>query len=161
MPDLDVFVGYRTTGGGVEASGHGFAVELSVPLTFLDHGQGQVQSAQAEHAVAIAQAERLKTEISALRNSALARLDALANSATRLEQALALVERVRGDAERLYLAGEGSLLAALEAHRRIRGLAMARIDVTAAVSSAHLDLISAAGRFGDRKLDDACGASSP
>lgn len=159
VPDVDLFAGYRTTTGGSAAAAHGFALELSFPLTFFDHGQGQVQRAEAAGTVALARAQRLERALEAARRAAATRLETLGKSAARVDRALSDAEKILRDAERMYLADEGTLLAVLEALRGIRGLALARIDLAAAMAEARLDHMSAAGRFGDRRLDSECGSA--
>jgi cobalt-zinc-cadmium efflux system outer membrane protein len=161
VPDLDVFAGYRNTGGPNQPTGHGFALELSVPLTFFDHGQGEAQRARAEQAAAKAQADQLQSVQHAAQGAAVARHEVLSKNAQRLDRARTDAEKLRTDTERLYLAGEGSLLAVLEAHRQLTALALARIDMNAALAEARLQLMAANGRFGDRRLDLACGGKAP
>jgi outer membrane protein TolC len=160
VPDLDIFAGYRNTGGPNQPTGHGFALELSLPLTFFDHGQGEAQRARAQQATAQARASQLERAQRATQKAAAARRAVLAKSATQLERAVTDAEKVRADTERLYLAGEGSLLAVLEAHRQLTALANARIDIAAAQAHARLRVMAANGRFGDRRLDLACGGDS-
>ena len=66
---------------------------------------------------------------------------------------------MRRSAERLYLAGEGPLLAVLEAFGRLRALGRMRVDIAAAMAEARLDTMQASGRFGQRRLDAACGVA--
>ena len=75
----------------------------------------------------------------------------------RLDLAIADATRVRGDAERLYLAAEGSLLAVLAAHSRLNALEVARVEIAATRVAARLDAMQARGAFGDAALRAACG----
>jgi outer membrane protein TolC len=156
VPDLQLFGGYRMLSGGSD-TGHGFALGLSLPLTFFDHGQGAARRADAQQAIAMARAQRIERDNRAQREAAAARERALRDSATRLDQAIANATKVRRDAERLYLAAEGSLLAVLSAHSRLNALQLARVEIAAAAASARLDAMEARGRLDDATLSAACG----
>lgn len=158
VPDVTLFAGYRALDDG-DATGHGFSVQLSVPLTFFDHGQGEARRAEAGRALAEAQAEQAARDARASVMAAAAQQQVLTESAGRVDRALVDARAVRQSAERLYLAGEGPLLAVLEAFGRLRALGRMRVDVAAAMADARLDTMQAAGRFGERRLDAACGVS--
>ena len=61
VPDVTLFAGYRALDDG-SATGHGFSLQLSVPLTFFDHGQGEARRADSERVLAEAQAERAERD---------------------------------------------------------------------------------------------------
>jgi outer membrane protein TolC len=160
VPDIRLFGGYRMLNSGSD-TGHGFALGLSLPLTFFDHGQGSARRADAKRTMAEARSQRLQRDNRARRLAASARERALADSSERLDRAIKLALEVRGNAERLYLAAEGSLLAVLAAHNRVAALKLARIEIGASAARARLDAMAASGRLGDPATDVACGASRP
>jgi outer membrane protein, heavy metal efflux system len=158
VPDLKLFAGYRALADG-NAVGHGLSLQLSVPLTFFDHGQGEARRAEARGAVARARASAVERDSQATRRAASARMQILERSVSNIDRALEDAGKTKISAERLYLAGEATLLAVLEAFERLRALHQVRVDALAAMASARLDVMRARGRFGDARLDAACGGT--
>lgn len=155
VPDLQLFAGYRMTRVS-EETGHGVALELDVPLTFFDHGQGEAARARAEQALATANAESLRRTYDARLRSVDAQLTALAASVAQLEPALAEAASLQDKARQLYGAGEASITELLEAFRAAEEARLGLIDLARELALLRLDRMRAAGTLLDPTLDKAC-----
>jgi len=154
-PDISLFAGYRTVGGVGAVTGHGLSLGVSVPLTFFDHGQGEARRARAAASLSEARATIARRRLEAARSEAEARREGL-DSADPGTNAAALASRWLEAAERLYLAGEGSILDVLEAYQAVAAARLAELDLEAQRTEASIAWMKAAGRLGERRLDDAC-----
>jgi cobalt-zinc-cadmium efflux system outer membrane protein len=161
VPDIGVFLGYRTVtegSGGSARTGHGLRAGVTVPLTFFDHGQGEAARADAEALVA-------RSTASHFRRDGSARIDALSAQLALLEKSrpdAALTARdanlVRDKAKQLYAAGELSITELLEAFRAAEEAQLARIELAEEIAAARLGLMRALGTQLDPRLDAACGS---
>ncbi len=157
-PDISLFAGYRNVGGAGATTGHGFSLGLSVPLTFFDHGQGEARRARAAASLSEARATVARRRLEAARTEAETRREVL-DAADPGDDAVVLASRWMEAAERLYLAGEGSILDVLEAYQAVSAARLAELDLEAQRTEASIAWITAAGRLGDRRLDEACAIS--
>jgi cobalt-zinc-cadmium efflux system outer membrane protein len=155
-PDVDVFVGYRTVGGLNQQRGHGLSVNLTVPLTFFDHGQGEARRARARAELSEAQAAVARRRFEAQKQRALARDGAL-EAADGGVDAVEVAERWVDAATKLYQAGEGSLLDVLEAFQARTQARLAELDVLEQRVNAQLAWMRASGDLASARLEAACG----
>lgn len=155
-PDVDVFVGYRTVGGLNQQRGHGLSVNLTVPLTFFDHGQGEAHRARARAELSEAQAATARRRFAAQRQEAAAR-DATLAAADAGTQAVRAADGWVIAAGKLYQAGEGSLLDVLEAFQARTRAKLAELDVLEQRVSARIAAMRAAGTLGHPRLEATCG----
>jgi cobalt-zinc-cadmium efflux system outer membrane protein len=160
VPDIQVFAGYRALTGAASETGHGVTLQVTVPLTFFDHGQGEAAQAEAEQAVARAAAGSLKREGQASAKGSAARLQILEASVAALDQAAADAGALQAKAEKLYAAGEASIADLVDAFRAAEEARLARIDAAQEIAAARLDLMRARGTQLDPALDKACGAAT-
>jgi outer membrane protein, heavy metal efflux system len=157
-PDLEVVVGYRNVGGGMAPIGHGLSLGLTVPLTFFDHGQGEAHRARARAEINEASAVAARQRFTADRRAAEARGATLADDREDAG-AEALAERWVVASQKLYAAGEGSLLDVLEALRARAQARMARLELLERQIDAHVAWMRSAGVLAHPRLEAACGIS--
>ncbi len=161
VPDVDLFAGYRVVGSEASETGHGFSLSLSVPLTLFDHGQAEAQRAEARAAIASAKLGQTERQSRAERQAARQRLTAIAQTMPRLKKAVELAKKTENGAQRLYLAGEGELLAVMQATRSRTELELLLIELAGARADAIMTLVKARGRFAETELGAACNGAAP
>lgn len=157
VPDLGLFVGYRTVTTVASEVGHGFRVGVAVPLTFFDHGQGEAARADADGNLALARAKELQRESSARSRSALDRLKILEESSAFVAEGVREAETLEAKARQLYVAGELSITEFLDAFRASEEARLARVDLAEEMALARLAVMRARGTQLDARLDAACG----
>lgn len=160
VPDLGLFVGYRTvttSAGGASETGHGFRLGLSVPLPLFDYGQADAARAGAEESIAIAAADQVTREQSARSRAALDRLERLERGVPDMELAVREASELGVKARRLYAAGELSITDLLDAYRSAEEARLARVDLAEEIAEARLSLMRASGTQFDARLDAVCG----
>jgi cobalt-zinc-cadmium efflux system outer membrane protein len=155
VPEPEVFAGYRQIAQD-DQTGHGLSLGLSLPLTFLDYGQGASARARAERALAEARAGRLERELDREVSAAGAGLPALEAALREAEQSVAAAEQLRQSARTLYEAGEASMTELLDAYRTSENAALDRLTALEELLGARLDLMRAAGKQFDPSLDASC-----
>ena len=140
-PDIDLFAGYRMVGGLNQQVGHGLSVNLTVPLTFFDHGQGEARRARARAALNEAQAAAARRRFEADKQRAAAR-DATLLAADDGMGAVEVADRWVAAASKLYQTGEGSLLDVLEAFQARTEAKLGQLDVLEQRVNAKLEWLS-------------------
>jgi len=155
VPDPEVFAGYRALDTGSDIA-HGIAVSVSLPLTFLDHGQGEAALADAEQNVAEAVAARLRREQSAQEKAARARLAQLLHGFDALARAGEEGRELARRAQQLYAAGESSITEMLDAFRSAEEARLAVIDRVLDIALTRLLVMRATGTMFDVTLDREC-----
>jgi outer membrane protein TolC len=155
VPELEVFGGYRQVADAA-ATGHGLSLSLSVPLTFFEHGSGAAAKANAEQALLIARADRLRRENAIERNAASMRAAALESVFQEAERTAAMTSDLTAGALRLYSAGEASIAEVLDAYRTAEDAQLDRLLVLEDLVTARLDAMRASGTQFDPELDVAC-----
>jgi outer membrane protein TolC len=159
VPDLDLFAGYRAT--DLESdTGHGIALEITVPMTFFDHGQGEAARAEADAALAEARLNVLRREHRAELRSASAEIAILEPGVQDAEAAVRETLELRGRAEQLYAAGEASITELLQAFQSVEEAELGLIALREQIAHARLALMRARGSLLDPNLDQRCGAPS-
>jgi outer membrane protein TolC len=158
IPEPELFAGYRQIAAGDQV-GHGLSVGFTVPLTFLEHGQGAAARAQAERTAADARARRLSRQLDIERAAATASLRSLKAVLARAEQTALEVQQLKESARLLYAAGESSISELLDAYRTSESASLDRITALDELLSARLAVMRAAGRQFDAELDASCGGT--
>lgn len=159
VPDVDLFGGYRNVAAG-DATGHGIAVWLTVPITLFDRGQG-------EAAIADGEARRGRAQL-VLEQQAIARTDrALQARVARLEQArdeaataAREAERVAAVALTLYRAGESSLTDLFDALDDVESAELIHLDLLGDLAEARVAWMEARGALLDAGMARACQEST-
>lgn len=160
FPDLDMFAGYRQVAVS-DATGHGMAFRVAMPLTFLDHGQGEAANAEAEGALwrVSAQTLRARTNSETKANSEYLRVLMSQLGVTR---ELAVDARaLQSAAQKLYEAGEATITELLEAFQSSEQACLSELQLAGEIAHARLALMRAASTHFDRALDHLCGSESP
>lgn len=153
IPDVEVFAGYRATAALGAESSRGLALSLRLPLTLLDHGQGEQAQFAAEQAVAEAARARLLSERQVELDALQAKLAALgAGDADEVAESALLLEQAKA----LYEAGELSIAELIDAQRAAEEAQLAAVDWAAERAEVRLAQMRAAGSFFDPALDRAC-----
>jgi cobalt-zinc-cadmium efflux system outer membrane protein len=156
VPDLDLFAGYRTVAAG-GSTGHGIALQLGVPLTFFDHGQGDAARADAERSLALASAQGVKRRADLEVRMSQAQLTQLLS---RLDEAAKLhadAQTLQGTAQKLYTAGEATLTELLDAYDNVEQARLSKLELVGEILNARLTLMRAAATLFDPALDRLCG----
>jgi cobalt-zinc-cadmium efflux system outer membrane protein len=156
LPDLELFGGYRTI-TVEDATGHGLSLSLGVPLTFFDHGQGEVALADAAKARAAAEETQLERAYSARLQAAQAQLASLTKSLAELASIGADAASLLDKTKQLYTAGEATLTELLEAFRAAEETQLGVIELAEELVSVRIERMAAAGTQLDAALDKACG----
>ncbi len=159
VPDLEVFAGYRNVDAS-GATGHGLSLSLTVPLTFFDHGQGEVTRAQASQLLVRAEVDHARYRLDAAARGARARLERLGPSLARAAAEEAESAAVLQETRTLYAAGEVSLTDVFDVFRAAEEARLAHLDRLTAVAAARLALMRAVGSHFDPTLDRACGGQA-
>ena len=157
VPEPEIFAGYRQIASG-DATGHGIALGLKIPLTFFEHGQGTSARARAERSLAEARADRLEREFERELAAASGSLPALEAALQQAEQNVAETEKLKESARVLYAAGEASITELLDAYRTGESAALDRLTALEELLSARLAVMRAAGKQFDSELDESCGS---
>jgi len=155
VPELELFGGYRTT-TVAEDTGHGFALSLSIPLTFFDHGQGEAALAEASRARADADEARARMRFDARLRTAAEQLDALSRNLAALESVVADATELLQKTQQLYAAGEATLTELLDAFRAAEEARLGVLEVSEEIVAVRLARMEAAGTQLDATLDQAC-----
>jgi outer membrane protein, heavy metal efflux system len=160
IPDLDLFAGYRSI-ALPEGTGHGLSLRLGIPLTFFDHGQGEVATADAETALARASAERLRLtrsiELQTLQRIHSTYLLGVERAGQVSARALAL----QATTQELYAAGEATLTELFEAFRNSEEARLSELRLAVEIARTRLSLMRSAGTLFDPMLDRACRSAKP
>lgn len=157
LPEPELFAGYRQIASG-DATGHGIALGLKLPLTFFEHGQGASARARAERSLVEARADRLERELGRELVAASGSLQALEAALHQAEQNVAETEKLKESARVLYAAGEASIIELLDAYRTGESSALDRLTALEELLAARLAVMRAAGKQFDPELDASCGS---
>ncbi len=163
VPDLDLFFGYRqvtTEAGPASDTGHGFAFRVGFPLTFFDHGQGEVAVLEARQSATRAEREAVLQAQRGDAATADAALEALGPASPGAGSTAERATKLRNQAKTLYLAGQGSLTDMLVAADLDESSALSRIELEEARAMARVARMRAAGSLFDADLDRACGVDA-
>ena len=155
VPDPEVFAGYRTLAQDA-GTAHGISLGLTIPLTFLDHGQGQAALAGAEGAALQARADGLSQQERAEAKAARVRLQQLTTHIDDLGRARDDSRELLSQAQRLYSAGEVSITEMLEAFRAAEEARLAELDRVYEIALTRMLVMRASGTLLDPRLDQAC-----
>jgi outer membrane protein TolC len=163
IPDLELFLGYRhvtTEAGPATDAGHGIALRLGFPLTFFDHGQGEVSVLAARLAATRAERELVVQTKRGETAAADAALEALGPARPAAGSTAERATKLRAQAKTLYLAGQGSLTDVLVAADLDESSALSRIDLDEARAMARIAKMRAAESLFEANLDHACGVDA-
>jgi cobalt-zinc-cadmium efflux system outer membrane protein len=156
VPDLDLFAGYRTVAAG-GSTGHGISLQLGVPLTFFDHGQGDVARADAERSLALASAQGVKRRADLEVRMSQAQLTQLLSGLDEATKVHADAQTLQATAQKLYTAGEATLTELLDTYDNAEQARLSKLELMGEILNARLTLMRAAATLFDPALDRLCG----